>query len=726
MPLIARIAIVFASGAIAGAFLPLNIFGPVAIIAAISLLRIRNESFILVAIACIGMGLGARRAAEPSCIPKTQSIVVFDGIVESRADDEHPTIVVHPRGCRERVRVRLPDDASPPLGVTLHVKGMMPEGVVFATSAVVNTNFKRDYLLSLRGSAQDRIRKLFPTAYPLAEALLISQREALSSEVKAAFAASGLTHLLAISGSHVALVAAMIMTLASLLRCSRRATSAMSMLGACGYVFFLGAPFAALRSLIQMAMLMLSRARQQPAHPLGLLAAAAIAITAIDPAAPIDAGFQLSFAGILGIILWRRPLIDLMPSSIPTPVRDAIATTLAASATTTPIAAFHFGVVSVIALVANMLAAPAVALAVPAAAVVLLISPLSMHLAQLLAPGAELTLLWLMHIAQWCASIPGGHFSVTAANAMIATACVALVFVLLKGSYRSTLQGRVAIAGMSGLTLLLVVPVGLSPRREIQVHMIDVGQGDAFAIRSPRGRWLLVDAGPSSRTFDAGKSRVVPFLLAHQAARIEAVILSHPHLDHFGGMLATMSQLHVRALIDPGLPVASRDFDHVLAAAQAHGLPWLVARPGSVLRLDGMTLEFLTPDSVLLDASLDANDYSAAFRLSYGHFSALFLGDLPERVEDEMVRRYGSAMDVDVLKVGHHGSGGSSGRELLAAATPQVALISVGRGNRYGHPDADAMARLEGIGARIFRTDQDGSVSVYAEEDGRIRVRTSQ
>ena len=260
----------------------------------------------------------------------------------------------------------------------------------------------------------------------------------------------------------------------------------------------------------------------------------------------------------------------------------------------------------------------------------------------------------------------------------------------------------------------------------VQIHMIDVGQGDAFAIRSPRGRWLLVDAGPSSANFDAGKAQIVPFLLHHQAGRIEAIVLSHPHLDHFGGARAIEQLLPVSAIVDPGMPVASPPFDTLLRAAQGAHIPWLGARAGSRIEFDGVRMEFLSPDSVSLDPAADPNDFSASFRLSYGRFSALFLGDLYAQEEERMVQRYGAGLDVDVLKVAHHGSGSSSSEALLLAASPRVALVSVGRRNRYGHPHRITMARLEAVGARVFRSDQDGSVSIVADHNGRMTVRTAQ
>ncbi|HUP90027.1 MAG TPA: DNA internalization-related competence protein ComEC/Rec2 [Longimicrobiales bacterium] len=649
------------------------------------------------------------------------------GTVESKADEQHRTITLHPDGCRQRIRVYLTEHETARLGDHVTITGEAAAGMVFAHSLDRSIARPPHRLLAYRGAVQARIRAVFPNQYPLAEALLVAQREAIAPEVKAAFAASGLTHLLAISGSHVALVAAMIMSLLSLLRASRRINIGSSLAGATIYVLFLGAPFAALRSIVQMAMLALSRARQQPAHPLGLLATAAIVITAIDPAAPLDAGFQLSFAGIFGIIMWRRPLIELMPRVIPSSLRDAIATTLSASAITTPIAAYHFGVVSVIALVANLAAAPVIAVAVPAAVVVLLLSLISMSLARMLAPGAELALGYLQQIAERCAAIPYGHFAITPLATFTATLTAGLAFYLMRGSYRSTVRGRVAIASTASLAAIaLIAPIARIAQAPLEIHMIDVGQGDALAIRSPRGRWLLVDAGPASQKMDAGKRNVVPFLLRHNAHRVEAIVLSHPHLDHYGGVRAVLNAMGVGVIIDPTIPTGSVEFAKLLSIAERNHTPWLQAREHRTIEMDGMRIEFLAPDSIGVVGADAANDYSATFRLSYGKFTALFMGDTSCRGEEELLKNEQAALDVDLLKVGHHGSGTSSCAPFLEAVTPHLALISVGRKNRYHHPHPATLARLEGIGARVFRSDEVGSVSVKVTRNGRIAVSTSQ
>jgi competence protein ComEC len=173
--------------------------------------------------------------------------------------------------------------------------------------------------------------------------------------------------------------------------------------------------------------------------------------------------------------------------------------------------------------------------------------------------------------------------------------------------------------------------------------------------------------------------------------------------------------------VDPGLPAGKSMFIDLLAAARTRDLRWVAGRAGTRIVVDGVVLEVLFP---LPDVHVlpDANDNSLVFRLSFGGFAALFLGDAPTAVEEVLVARHGGRLRADVLKVGHHGSTTSTGDALLAAARPGTALVSAGRRNRYGHPAPGVVDRLHRHGVRVLRTDVHGSVMVRARPDGRIEA----
>ena len=699
MPLILRLTLVFCSATATGLFSgEVALYGAVGIAIAGAFTRSWLSTF-----ASLGLALGAMQAEarNTACwrFADNQRIQ-FAGVLESLpVSDKIVLRMVAP--CHTTISARLPRGKTVPAGKEFIARGQWqalvinddavarPGGGILVIMSIDSVTDRTHHLLLWRSRVQGRIRALFPAYAGLAESLLVAQRDALDPEIRGRYAASGLTHLLAISGTHVALVAAVLWMFARMARLQRKMSYVVCAAGTAAYVIFLGAPFAAIRALLQLLLVMIARNLQRPSHPLGLIAAAALVIVAMHPHAIVDAGFQLSFAGIAAIVLWRRPLIDRMPSSVPTVLRDAVATTVAATLVTTPIAAFHFGQVSTIALLANLLAIPAVSVAVPASAAAVAISVVSMPAARFVASGAEISLASLDRVATASAATPYGHFAAHPRQ----------LWTLL---FESRSAGH------------------------LEIHMIDVGQGDAIALHTPGGRWILVDAGPASPTYDAGEKRVVPYLLERGVRNIDALILTHPDLDHFGGARAVVAAIDVKRIYDPGIAVAKSTYDSLLLMAARRGSAWQTVKAGTRITFDDVMLEFLHPDTVLLDASEAANDYSAVFRLSYRSFTGLFLGDVSTQVEDRLVARYGRRVDVDLLKVAHHGSSTSTGPGLLAQATPEVALVPVGRRNRYRHPNPEVIGRLEASGAAVLRTDQQGSVVLRVTSQGAMAARTRQ
>jgi competence protein ComEC len=282
---------------------------------------------------------------------------------------------------------------------------------------------------------------------------------------------------------------------------------------------------------------------------------------------------------------------------------------------------------------------------------------------------------------------------------------------------RSTVRWA-AGAGAAGAVLIALPLVAVPGGDALEIHVLDVGQGDAVAIRTPAARWVVIDAGPRSDGWDAGVRRVLPFLRARGATRVEVLILTHPHADHIGGAPALLRGMEVGRLVEPGFAAGSRLYLETLETAEERGVPWSAARAGRTLRLDGVELRILLPEPQMLDAVADANEISAVTLLRFGHFGALFTGDAGEREEAHLVERHGGELRVQLLKAGHHGSRTSTSPGLLAAAEPELAVISAGRRNRYGHPAPEVVRRLERRGVAVARTDREGTVSIRARADG--------
>jgi competence protein ComEC len=646
--------------------------------------------------------------------------------------------------CEAEVRVRLPRGARAlAAGTELRVAGewrLLPSpveasgwpadpafrGYVLARAATVaaGPDFARHPLLALRGRAERQIRRLFPRNAALADALVLGRRETLDRAVADRFAASGLVHLLAISGTHVALVAAALMLLARVVRVRRDHAVWLTIALVALYLAMIGAPPSAVRSGIMTALTLLTLVLQRPSSPFSIIAAAALAILALDPMAALDAGVQLSFAGVLGILVLRRALLDRVPhrlreGKVLRPLTESLVVSVAAFVATAPIAAQHFGNVAPISIVANLPAIPLSSLALVGIGMACALEPLWPGLARLVADGASLALDALQKVVDAAAAVPGGHAAVAPPAWWLWAAAAIAVLLALEWSARMRRQVRWALVPAAAGTVFLLLPLAAAPARGLEVVFLDVGQGDAIALHTPGDRWVLVDAGPADEGFDAGARRVLPWLRAHGARRIEAMVLTHPHVDHIGGAPAVMRGMPVERLIDPGLAFGTPQYLGVLTVAESTHVHWAAARQDRTLRIDGVELTFLWPAADVLDAPADANDISAVIRLRYGSFSMLLTGDAPDFVEHALVARYGEQLRAAVLKAGHHGSRTASSQEFLETVHPALAVISCGRRNRYGHPAPETVERLRADGIDVARTDVDGTVTVEVAPGGR-------
>jgi competence protein ComEC len=253
----------------------------------------------------------------------------------------------------------------------------------------------------------------------------------------------------------------------------------------------------------------------------------------------------------------------------------------------------------------------------------------------------------------------------------------------------------------------------------LTLHFLDVGQGDAAALRTPAGHWVLVDAGPAGEGADAGRRVVAPFLQRHGVRSLALAVVSHAHADHLGGLPSVMARIRTGLVVEPAATVSDPRYTGFLERLLADGVPWHPAREGDQFVLDGVRFMVLHPAPGWTHWGEDVNEDSAVLLVEYGQFQAVFAGDAGFPAESAMA---GRLRPVDLLKVGHHGSRGSTGDAWLAALEPPVAVISLGR-NDYGHPAPATLERLRAHGVAVHRTDREGTVTVVT--DGRGMTVTS-
>jgi competence protein ComEC len=483
-----------------------------------------------------------------------------------------------------------------------------------------------------------------------------------------------------------------------------------------GYVGFLGWPAPAARAAALAVLLALSRLRQRRVEANALLSATCLCVLLLDPWAIVDLGGWLSASALWGATIFTRWTDRSLGASLGW---RTLASSVGATLATAPLTAAVLGTVALIGILLNFAAIPLAALAIPGVFASLLVYPVWPWLAGALAGGAGLGLHLLELLARMGAMVPYGHLATTAEPRGAAPWLAVLLISLWATGKRNTVSeaarrwgwGSVAFLGVS--LLRGWAPGSADGGGGFALHFLDVGQGDGAVLRTPAGRWILIDAGPISDAGDAGGRVVVPFLTRHGARRLALAFVSHAHADHLGGVPSVLQRFHAGVVIEPGELVPDPLYYRFLEELSTEAIPWHAGRRGERFQLDSLDFTILHPDRHWSGWGEDLNEDSLVLLIEYRDFEVLFAGDAGFPAEREM---RGVTRRVDLLKIGHHGSRGSTSDEWLDSLQPETAVISVGR-NNYGHPAPETLSRLRQHGVAIWRTDQDGPVTVTT--DGR-------
>ena len=547
----------------------------------------------------------------------------------------------------------------------------------------------------------------------LGRGMVLGADEDISPGMSEDFKASGLAHVLAVSGQNVALLAALAWPVLAAAGLRRRARLAAVAALIALYVPVTGAGPSILRAGVMGLAAVMAAFAGRPASRWYALLLAAVVTLAFDPRAWQDAGWQLSFAAVVGIFVLARPLmIALRP--LPEPLRMGAALTIAATLATAPLMAFHFERMSIAALAANLVALPAIPL-------VMWLGMLSAAAGQVWMAPAELLnalngacLAYVAAVAHWAARLPaavaevhiGGAAQLALAYGVLATG-IAVAW-RLRHAMRTragALTGLAAIASAVGLWAGDGAP---HPPRQFTVTFLDVGQGDATLIQAPGGRAALVDGGPPGTGVESK-------LAARGVSRLDLMVLTHAQADHQGGLEEVLSRFPVGILLDGANPADGPDHHRIVALARRRGARVIPAAAGQRFALGPrLRLTVLAPRSARDPPhGIDPNMRAVVLRATYGALDLL----LPADAESDVTGALTPA-PVEVLKVAHHGSADEGLRSLLQRLRPTAAVIAVGAQNRYGHPHPATLEALDALVPRVYRTDRDGDVTLSAGLSG--------
>lgn len=561
-----------------------------------------------------------------------------------------------------------------------------------------------------------------PGATILAGALW-GERGALPPDLRSEFQDTGTVHVLVTAGLHLGVVAALAFALLRVLGCGRIASSLATIGVVWAYAVFSGAHLPSLRAATMLSFALLARAAGRSAYSWNGLAAAAIVVAALRPAAVDSVSFALSFSCVAAIFAFAKPLAAACERlGMPEVARELAGITLATQLGTWPITAAAFLVIAPYAALANAGVVPVVGVAMLVGFIELALAPLPVA-AQLVANIERSLLDWIVGVVRLVAGLPYAHVVATPPPLWtLATYDVALVAAAFALHRARPVAAAAFIAAASAICLW---PPRL-PSHALVVTAIDVGQADALLIRTPRGHAFLVDAGGrlergaqqdgTSAAEDIGTRVVVPFLIRAGIHRLDGVLLSHPHGDHAGGVPPVLRTLGADGFADSGQSYPGHAYHDALDVARERHVPLLEPRGGDVWRTDdGVTFRFYAPTYPFFAGTRnDINSNSLVFRLEFGRFCMLFTGDAGAETEERLLQ-HGDDLRAQVLKVGHHGSAYGTTPSFVRAVGPSDAIVSVGRNNLFGHPAPATIATLEESGARVYRTDEQGAITVDSD-----------
>jgi competence protein ComEC len=552
-------------------------------------------------------------------------------------------------------------------------------------------------------------------------ALLLGERQAVDRDLERTLQRAGVYHIVALSGLNVGLVALLAAGAARLAGAGPGAGRAAAALAVAAYWLLARGGGSIARASLMALLVAGGGCLGRRVRPIGAVVVSAVLILAHRSVWALDAGFQLSYAATLGILIAGLPGTRSRALTPAGAVARAAGLTARVSAAawgaTALIGARHFHALAPAALPANLAAVPIASVLLGLAILLATLGPEGGAASRAVALIAEGLVGLLERLSAWCSAPEFLSYRVVPPSSGTVLIGTAALLVAARGG-----AGRRAAAAILAGLLLLITAGGRGAIRPgpLEVVALDVGQGDALMVRLPGGARLLIDAGPLGRSgFDAGERVVAPALRALGILRLDLLAITHAHRDHLGGARAILEELRPAAVWLGRMPADDPAVKALEEDAARRGIPVLRPRRGVRLAWAGARLEVLHPAAA--PGGAGRNDDSLVLRVVHGERAALLTGDIEGAAESALLLS-GAPLRADLLKVAHHGSRTSSGAAFLAAVGPRLAVISVGPSNAWGHPDPGVLGRLREAGIAVLRTDRDGALRFRTDGSGPWRV----
>ncbi|MEV8508067.1 ComEC/Rec2 family competence protein [Actinoplanes sp. NPDC051475] len=566
---------------------------------------------------------------------------------------------------------------------------------------------------TLRAGLQRACAPLPEDVGGLLPGLVVGDTSRMDPSLVEDFRATGMTHLNAVSGANVAIILGVVLFLVRWARAGPVLAALICAVALAGFVILARPSPSVVRAAAMGAIGLVGLAAGRPRAAVPALASGVAVLVLVDPELAGDAGFTLSVLATGGLLLlaphWRDALCR---RGWPAPAAEALAVPAAAQVACGPVVAAISSSVSLVAVPANLLVVPAIAPATLLGVSAAVLSPIWPAAAEFAAWTAQWPARWLVVVATYGARVPAGAvpWPGGAAGALLLAALTVALLVAARRPVVRRLVAVVAAGAVLGALPVRLLASGWPPPRWIVVTCA-VGQGDAVVLPAGKGRAVVIDAGPEPEAVDRCLRRL-------GVRQVVLFVVSHFHVDHIGGVAGVFRRRTVAGVITPDWPEPPAGRAAVAAQAVAARAPVAAVRPGWSYAAGGLALTVLGPFEPLHGTNSDPNNNSLVVRARVAGTTVLLPGDAETEEQQELLNHLGPrAVRADVLKVAHHGSAYQL-PEFIDAVDPAVALVSVGRDNEYGHPNASLLGRLRRGGARVLRTDEGGDLAAVRTRTG--------
>lgn len=587
------------------------------------------------------------------------------------------------------------------------------------------SNFKL-LIHKIREKLKQNIQELLTKeTYALGIGILIGDNSRINEKIVEDFKNSNLSHMLAVSGTHINYVVLTVSILFTKKRAGIKAQRVVTIMMMLFFMELTQMTSSVVRAGISCIIYMLASLLYRKADVINAMAISTLLILLNNPFKLFDIGFQLSYAGTLGIILFCKLINIPIKNKLLKYLKDSIIISISANIFIIPIMMYQFNTISLTFILSNLLAGPLLGISIILEIIVLLISFMSINIAAIPAKVLNILLILIINIANWFSNIEISKiYVITPKIISIVAYYLICAAIILKQKNRKIIV----------IIMLTVLIINLFPTpKKLRINFIDVGQGDSTLIRTETNKVILIDSGGStaSSSFDVGNKVLLPYLLDRRIKKIDFIIVSHFDADHCQAFETVIDNINVRKVVVCKQSMITQEYLNIINKCKKKNIKIIVVERGDKLKIDKRTeFEILHPGERFLDdgkGGLNANAIVCKmnYKLNNGKiFSILFTGDIEVEAEKELEQVYGKKLKADILKIAHHGSKTSSREEFIKLVSPKIALIGVGENNKFGHPADITLERLEKENVKVYRTDQMGEVSITINKNGEIKVKT--